>query len=420
MGAKSERLFRLRAKAGNLPNVSTATPDFSTGTVHEIRANQDIEFTLGRPRLPDNRVVSWLHDVPTPKLGLQSWSLTWTQYLTSHGQTTGTATVYDQDTDSLGFLLAKGLGGQTIAGTGANSDVASGSATTGFVVTAGHGARFLAGQAYAINPNGLGYLEAREVLSRSTDTLTCKVVHSQAMTTGDDVIGGQTTYAPQATALSEGVHFIGIGHDANDQVIFANGRLTGFALTCKTGQLPTIKWTWTGVGFLRTTGQTFLGQTFNGGACAAVKDSELLISSIAGTTRVLQHAPDFNYSFSLNRASWGSPSGIEGELEPVHLGFGVSADITLPFDSARSTPYTWVYATGGEAETRYQWFHQFGRTAGNTVLVSLPTLFVADEPQRVKMGGMVCVKTQFTGTIDGAISSPTTDLGNANARIHRL
>lgn len=421
MGAKSSSLFRLRAKAFSYPNVATSVPDFSSGTVHEIRANQGISYRLIRPRIQDNRIVQWLHNQPTPKLGLASWELTFDTYLHSHGQTLSDSTAYDQSTDYLGFLLAKGLGGETAHATAANSAIASGAATTGFVVGSGDGAQFLAGQACAVNPNSLGYYEAREILSRSTDTLTVKVVFSQAPTTSDVVLGGQTTYAPQATPLTEGVHFVGLGHDANDQVILANGCCTGFVLTVKTGQLPTIRWTWRGVGFLRTTGHTFLGGTFNGAACKVVKNSELLISSIAGTTRVEQHAPDYNYQIALRRVPWGSPSGQEGELETVHLGCTVGADITLPFDSTRGAPFTWAYATGGEAGTRYQWMQQYGRTTpGEIVLLSLPTLDVADEPQKVDLAGLSAVKTMFQGDTDSAISGGTTDLAKANFRIHRL
>lgn len=420
MGAQSERLFRLQAKAYDLPHES-ATPDFTTGTVHEIRANQDIELTLDRPPLPDNRITQYLDERAQSKLGLLTWTLSFSTYLHSHGQTLDTTTVYNQDTDYLGFLLAKGLGGQTVATVGANSDVASGSATTGFVVTAGHGARFLAGQAYAINPNALGHLEAREVLGRSTDTLTCKVVHSQAMTTGDDVIGGQTVYPPQSTALTEGIHFLGIGKDAADQYICRNGSLRALALTVGTGSLPTLRWTFGGVGWARTTGKTFLGATYNGAAPVVVRDSELLVSSIAGTTRVPQHAPAYSYQINLRRQPWGSPSGQEGELEPVHLGCEVTTTLTLPLDAVKGDPHTHAYATGRTAGTQYQWFQQFNRTAGSIVLLSVPTLDVEPEPQRVREGGLVQIRTTFRSTADAAISSAlTTDLARAAFRIHRL
>lgn len=422
MGAKSGRISILKAKGYSNPDVAASAVDFGTGTVHNVRANMGAEWTPIQPGLPDNRMVQFLHEKPAAKLGLKAWRLTFSTYLHSHGLTLDTSTPYAQTSDYLGFLLERGLGGETFHATAANSDVASGSATTGFVVTGTHGARFLGGQAYAINPNSLGYLEAREVLRAGTsDTMTCKVVHSQAMTTGDDVIGGQTTYCPQTAALSGGVHFLAYGADANDQIVLANGMCTGFALTITTGALPMINWTWEGTDWTRTTGQTVALQTYNGAAPAVVKDSELLISSIAGTTRLVHHATAYSYSISLRRSRWGSPSGVQGSLEPVHLGCDVGASITIPYDSTRGTPYDNTYSTGRAAGTRYQLFHQFGRTTGSTLLLSLPTLDVEPEPTRSAVGDGIQLQTiQFQGDCDRAISGGDDQLELANFRIHRL
>lgn len=424
MGAKSAKLGRLRAKAYSLPNVTTAaaTTDLGSGTVHEIRANQMPEFSLMIQNLADGRMVQWLHDKPPPKLGLRTWKLTFETYLHSHGQTTGTSTVYDQDTDHLGFLLAKGLGAQSIAATGANTDVASGSAATGFVTTTGHGGRLLGGMACAINPNGLGYYEARPIKrAGNSDTVTVKTVFSQAMTTGDDVIGGQTTYCPQSSPLTQGVHFLGYGHDSNDQYVMANGKCTGFSLKLGTGGLDTISWTWEGVGWDVTSGNAWGSATYNGAACKVAKDSELLISSIAGTTRVVHHAPEYGINISLTRVGYGSPSGIEGEFNHVHLGCDVTANWTLKFDAELGTPYDLTYKTGREAGTKYQMQLQRGRsTPGEILLIEVPTLHIMDWKRRA-LAGIQMHQTDAEAEIDAAITAASDDdLECANLRIHRL
>lgn len=391
--------------------------DMTSGTLHELHGDGVPTLETDFAMLPHNRLRQRLFERPAAVRGMKRWRLRLRTPLTSHGQTGDISTLVTPT--ALGAMLRVAFGGEsyhTAGGEGAGSTIASGEAVGGCVVDTNDGDRFIAGRGILI-PVSSRYF-AREIKSRSTDTLTWKQVLASAPANAAAVYGG-ITYYPSET-LSRQMHFLLLRADAAGQYKCCNGQMTAWAITVEPNGVVMTDQTWEGYGWDYTSGVTLVGGTYSERPIVAM-DSEFIISPTAGTTRVLPNPPRTTFNIARQLSPWESSAGENGCVKWVQVGASPAAtgSFFVVADSAAGAPHNGTYRTYWEDGTTLQIGQQIGFVGpGRVGLLSFPTVEIINV-QPGEVGGIAGEDVSWQATIDAVISG-SDEISDAPWRYHQL
>lgn len=417
------RLYEEAAGSANFAQEHSGT----IGDFWDLRTNS-AEMSTGQAMLRDERLVQTMFNEPLDVLGAKACSLSLETYLRSDGTglpagSTPSATAYT----ALGRLLKVCMGGFKGGGDGSNED--AGTSTVSVLnVTAADGAEFSAGS--ALGATVAGYIEAREIASISADAITPKVKFSAAPTSGGSVLNSYTYYLTDDPATSlqaicesnerDDIWWL-LGLQGSMSVTFANGELVKVGAT-----LGGVDWSHDDeVG--TPIGSTLGVADYTGddpGDPIPFLNSEVILADASGaapfTRRVLDQSSitlTFNWSYEPVPATSGVNGVRRWRMRPNRP--AATAQIVLPFNASDPGPNGEVFWDARANRTRQGLFIQAGRTAGNTVLVTLPNCQVMDV-QRADSDGLIGQTISLKALEDEDSTDATTELRRSPVRIHQL
>lgn len=308
---------------------------------------------------------------------------------TSGAQLNSAASAPSGPRTTLGVMLKAFLGGWASSN---GSAVASGPATTGCVVTGGHGSRFAAGRAVGV-VDGTHGQTIRWLKSVSTDTLAWKVALGGAPSVASAILNSETFFLEDD--ISETFQLM-CQTAVDDWEWLAMGlQATAMTLDMPSNGIPRIGWTLRGADYMAA------DETINGTETLArgtyVDDdpplfhgSALLFgtggASAGDTTRTqVQHA-----SITI------SPRWTVTEIPDVNGVNGIGGwKRTRPDGGAAATVELVVpiaddsYYDGFQAKTKYHLEGVIGNTPGEMWGIECPTLVQNAPPEETDINGML-------------------------------
>lgn len=337
--------------------------------------------------------------------------------LHSHGlDLDGTTAAPSASTWALARLLKIVLGGlsATTMGPGsAQTTVQAGSTATSIVVTTGHGVRFARGGVIGIDVMGDGVIEAREIASVSTDTITLKEALSGTPGTGIAVRGGLTFYVSRDPDTS--AQLLVEGRELSDRFVFM-GLQGGIGFSFAFGQdaAPSkLSFSMSGANWERLgDGSGVTVPTYSPFQLIRSVDAPLTVPTFGSTTRSLVHQHDFKLELALQYADEKSGSGVQGIRRKRRMPGRPLAKGS--FVERFEDQTRWASYEQKEARSVFQ---QLGVTPGGICLVSVPKVQFG-QPKRVASGELAGAEVPFWGRND--TTGGTTDLEVAAFRLHFL
>jgi hypothetical protein len=404
--------------AGSFATSNASTPgDFLDFPYEEGSLQIDADQVLLDPMAGKIQMDAYDEQVLGPKKCTVGMKTT----LHSFGYGTGLDGVEAVPTTSTWALLRvlKAILGGSFATTapGAQTEVVS-STTTTVTVTAAHGARFAKGGVIGcVVVNGSSQIEAREIDSVSTDTVTVKEAFSAAPVVGSVVNGGVTVHPTSDPDTS--LQLLVQGRELSDRFVFC-GLQGGLTIEVPFGQatsLPKLGFSLTGPYWERLSdgGSVPTAPSYDFFEPVRAVDAELTVPSISSTSRVVVHQTEFKIELSgLTYEDVPSGAGVQGVRRKRRMPGRplVRGSFTTPYEDS-----TWFDAFSNSSDRAV--FQQIGNLPGRTVLLSVPTVQIG-QPKRVAAGGVAGQMVPFMGRLDEAVDSPTTDAHYAAFRIHFL
>ena len=262
----------------------------------------------------------------------------------------------------MGGVLAPSLAG-------APTLVAAGSTTTTINVTSGHGGNFTRNSAIGVTVNGR--VEAREILSISTDAISLKVALSAAPSTG------AACYYPHTFYLTEdpqdSLQFLWDGMENGEKYCLA-GMQGGFGIDMETGQIAKINVDLQGANWTKLGSSSIAAGTITNYSPAANIDSEFIVGTVGSTTRNLIHCTKESWNPSIkylpvmsSSATYNNTLRMRRDRNRV-----IAGEFTTYFDSSAFDFYA-----AAASNTQLSMFRQIGSVAANgIVLLSAPTVQV--------------------------------------------
>lgn len=413
------RLFRLQCKpASGALFERVAAVSVASGML-ELHGDGVPELTVTPEMLPHERFRPGLFDAPQLIRGRLTWELKFRTPVTSTGQV-GDATTLVTPTP-FGELMRVAFGGShrhTDGGEGAGSAVASGATTTGWTVTSGHGERFPAGSAVALDPNALGRYEVREILEQATNDLDLKIALSQAPS-GTNALYGGITYYP-VEVLTERMHFLALAHDGIHQWKLTNGQCMAFEWELSSAGVWMSTQTWRGYGWAYESGHPLAGAAYNEIPIVA-RDSETLVTPTAGTTRTLPYPSRLTFSVGRQVVPHESPTGEHGCVAWIQTGPSpaMTGSFSVRTDSVGGAPLDETYRDAMHAGTLFQIAQQVGAVEpGELLLLSVPTVEIHRVDQFEDVGGGVEGEVVHWRALKDALAVGSGELAKAPWRLH--
>jgi hypothetical protein len=300
------------------------------------------------------------------------------------------------------------------------------STATAITVFGGHGtARFTPGGAFGYTVNGR--LHARELDARSTDLLTPKVGFPAAPT-DLQIIYNAHTYFPTPDPNTS-LQFLVETTERDAVYWLLGGQLTQMGINLQLGQLPRLTLTFAGPDWKQDDevgtpigGSAMAAGTFTDGDPVPYVNNEVIFTTGSEPYTYAGSVIDPS-AISLN-INWAfqpqpTPSGINGvvrhRLIPPTDGAIVTGSITMPIDAGNIK----TYQTARDARTIYALFIQCGNIAGQTVLLSVPSVQIMGVQTGESAPSLHGCTVEIASLEDQDILTGT-DIGNAQFRIHRL
>lgn len=349
-------------------------------------------------------------------IGPRSCTGTLTATLHSHGtDCDGQADPPTKSTWALLRVLQTIMGGVLLDGgtseTSSSQTTVQSSTTTTVTVDAGHGSRFAAGGVIACKTGAFSdALEAREIKSVSSDTITVKEAFSASPVASSPVRGGVTVYLTEDPDSSLQVLIEGL--EGSDGAVY-RGMQGGFSLTLPVGGLGQIAFALAGAGWSN--------MDVDGGATnpvygvyqpIALDPLTLSVPVMGSTTRNVVEESELTVEPGITYAPQRSGAAAETiarmvrrESRPV-----IQGSFVCPLEDR-----TWWIAK--EARTKHAIFAQCGATEGQIMLISIPTVQIVDVQRAPSGEGIRGQRVTFRGRHDEDIAG-STEVGYSALRIH--
>jgi hypothetical protein len=367
--AAPSKVARLRA------SVESSFGADRTGTIsnfYDIRSEAMQMPEPVRAQLVDERLRQKVWEQPLNVQGFKSAAFDVKGKLVSHGLmlTNGTANTKDALSKIL-EVLAGGYASST------GTLVASGGATTGFVMTAGNGATA------GIEPGtiipvetalGSNLYVCNLVSTRVTDTIVTQHQFGFTPAVGAKVLGAQMIYptsAPSGTLQwlfdsYERTNILNaLGCQGDLKIEWVLGQLVMWATSQKAA-------TWLYDADLATTQSgsgigVVTAVSYEGGTPIPATAGNIVISPTSGTLRTLPSVSKLEFDLGLNRVSIESFNATDtGGVGAYSLVPNpVTGKFVVPRDSL-------TYQAARDAGTKYRIFAQAGNTAGNMLAIAFP------------------------------------------------
>jgi len=371
------------------------------------------QITLTQDSLDPMQMVQSRVEYREEVLGKRSATLTFQMNLSPTGTaaTSGVTAV----TSPLGRLLKAVMGGEALGTgnvfTGGTATVPTVSSTAGFAVGGAIG---------WVNSSGI--LEVREIEVVSIGSVTVKHAFSAAPTSGNAIACAtySLTEDPQ-----ESMQFIVEGAESDDRWLLLGGQAVGgmqIAVDPTGAALPTITFNFTFANW-KTSAETT--GTITGAIGTATYSDYSPIVGHAGEFRVFTvgastlttssrvHVSALAFTPSIAYAPVTSPNGTNTVLR------WRASRASPPCEGSFTTFYedlTWF--TGRTNRTDYNIVYQMGTSAGQTVVLTAPTV-QAINPQRVADASQLAAQTlQWKARRDTDVGSTTTALAKSPWRVH--
>jgi len=412
-----QRVRAIIESAGNFAVDQTSSPGLASFFDLAIREGSG-QLVLTRDSLDPQQLVQSRVEYRKEVLGKRSATLAFTLNLAPTGvvANASTSTVLSSELS----ILAAIFGGSTSGTAGSTSS--TGSSATVINVQTGHGARFAVGSALGW-VNASGVLETREIESISTDAITLKHALSGSPADTNVIYNCVTIHYTEDPATS--VQMLVEGVESDDRWLLLGGQAVGGV------QLA-----------IDPSGQALPGLTINM-TFADWKQSDETAGTVTGTIGTATYSnylPIVGHAGELRVFTVGASTLNTSSL--VHcsaLAFAPAVaygPVTSP--SGKNTIFRWRASraappcTGSwtapyEALTRWTErnnrtdkavFYQMGAAAGQTVLLSAPTVQLVN-PQRVADGADIAAETiEWKARRDTDVGSSTTELAKSPFRMH--
>lgn len=349
-------------------------------------------------------------------IGKRSAAMQLAMLLASHGvDMVGNETQPAATTWALRRLLAATMGGVSLTGTEAAATTVSSSTTTTVTVSSGHGDRWTDGQVIACQTvSGSTALEAREVLSVSSDTITVKEAFSAAPTTSTQARGGVTFYPTEDPDTS--LQFIAQGRETADHFLM-RGMQGGFQIEAKPGQLAKVTFDLKGAATTKLSDHSGITvPSFSNWSPVAVVASELTVPTVGSTTRAWVAASDISLAlgFAYEPVTGYTLTGetiIRMRRQRPRDGVLARLTFTVPLEDS-----TWIDHRDNRTDLAAFW--QIGSAAGGGWLISIPTCQVTDVRLGPSASGLSGQIVTLEGRLDASAMSSTSALSYAALRLH--
>ena len=357
--------------------------------------------------LADSRIVQNIHTHYADVVGFKKGDgLQIKGYLCGSGQTLNAAATPTQTT--LAKMLERIVGGYQ--GT-AGSTYASAGTSTGCIVTAAQGSRFLAGTLTAIeSANASGLFCVRKIATRSTDTLTWSIatgLGSTAFTIAAScrLLGSLMVYPTNSPSGALGLTFCVEGEDRSMVYWLTGAQASAFGIEWPLGK--DLMWSTTQMAsklFLDTevgtpiNGSAISAATYDDGARTVATAGSIWFTPSAGTVLAAPHVSEFSFNPGTKWVSGDTYNGVEGRGYYEYIPDQATATITVPYDV--------TYVTAQRAGTLYQLLAQAGQTAGGIVALELPTVQITDV-KIVDKGGLLRMQLTLKCMTDATTNTTT-------------
>lgn len=371
------------------------------------------QMTLTQDSLDPMQMVQSRVEYREEVLGKRSATLTFQMNLSPTG--TAATNAVAAITSPLGRLLKAVMGAETL---GTGTTFTGGTAVVPTVVSA---TGFSAGGAIGwVNSSGL--LEVREIESISGNAITVKHAFSASPTSGNAI--ACATYSLSEDP-QESLQFIVDGVESDDRWLLLGGQAVGgmqIAVDPTGAALPSVTFNFTFANW-RTSAETTASLT--GAIGTATYSAYEPIVGHAGEFRVFTvgastlttssrvHVSALAFTPSIAYAPVTSPNGTNTVLR------WRASRASPPCEGTFTTFYedlTWF--TGRANRTDYNVVYQMGIAAGQTVVLTAPTV-QAINPQRAADASQLAAQTlQWKARRDTDVGSSTTALSRSPWRVH--
>lgn len=399
-----------------------SSANFGTDLTGSLGSFVDVPFIEGslsvmleQEMLNTERVVQQIDDLPLWLVGRKSWSLSFGMNLAPTGTAAddGVAAVVG----ALGTILEVIMGGETLS-TGA---AVTGTPSTTSVEADASAASISMDEGAAFGLLLGGVLEAREAESHSGAVFAPKLAFSSAPSTSDDFYAAANYYL--ASNPTGSLQFAVEGLEQDDRWLLMGGQLDSISFAITLGQIPRIT--------LNLKGATWL---HGDEASSSLAGSALGIASYVNDDPIYTTGGRFDF---VDVGTTTLPSeglcvnALELNLNLSYTEIPCASGVSniKRWKRTRSTPvvtyaFTTFYEDHGywddwDAQTSKALFAQIGQTAGETLLLSVPTGQITNI-QRVDYEGMAGQRVEVQGRNDDDTNDVTTDLALSPFRIHLL
>lgn len=347
--------------------------------------------------------------------GKRSAAVQMSMLLASHGVSmVGNETPPPATTWALRRILGAIMGGVSVTGNeAAATTVQAGTTTTVVNVTTNHGDRWVKGSLMLCEISASGTLEAREVLSVSTDAVTVKQAFSATPVTATQIGGGVTFYPTENPDTSLQLFCQGV--ETADSFL-ARGMQGGMQIEAKPGQLAKVTFDLKGAACEKLSDHSGINvpsiSNWTPVACIA---SELTVPTVGSTTRVSVPASDFSVNLAFDyqpiTGYGGTETIIRMRRQRPRDGVLARGTFTLPYEDA-----TWI--TARDSRTDHAIFLQLGAARGGGWLLSFPTVQITDVTRAASASGISGITVAWEARHDTSAGAVTTELQRAAVRLH--
>ena len=374
-------------------------------------------FSATRETHDPMHAVQDVRDYREEVLGRKRSSLQFTMPLAPTGTAAGQGTTAVQS--ALGLLLELVMGTEVLT---KGSTAATWS--TGAVGTIATSNTILRGSAMGwVDTDSV--LHARGVKLNSGVTITPKIAFPAAPSTSD-VLYGAATYAI-ARDPDKSFNFVVRGLESQDDWVLVGMQLDSMTLNVPLdGSIPTVQFGFKGASWL-----------YGSDAAGSASLTDITPVTYSNTSPITGHAGRFLIQTTSTQQLTGAEVPINAVSFEPQLAF---LEVTSP--SGTEGTYRWrlgrnngpmiqgsfgtffedlTWHTGRDNKTDYQIAYQIGTTAGETILIEVPTcqITMAD---RGDANGIAGVTVQFKGRLDAVVSNQVsgTDYHSSPFKIHFL
>lgn len=356
-------------------------------------------------------------------LGPKSCKLNASMLLASHGlDLDGTTTAANRPVMSgtglvwpFAMVMGTILGGFNIEPggiAGGQTKALSGISTTGCVITANHGARFLPGSPIAFKNPTTNLYEVVPVKTVSTDTLTFKQALSFTPSVNDVIRTGPTLFLAEDPTTTLQLWIEG-NHDYDKYAYL--GLQGGFSLDTPIGGLPKVNLQLAGPSWVRETNSSLAAATYLRYSPVAMYDSVCRVSTVGSTTTTNVPHAGISYQPQISYSDITAPAGVMTVLRKRRMRQDTA--LKLGIETYWDNSYDWD--TAHDSRLQLCVTQQIGSAApGSIIFIEAPTVQV-QPPQEKAQNGKAGRTISAVGRLDQELGQATA-LARAPFRISFL